>query len=229
MLLTRLPVWRLKLAMPRSQTASVWAYPVVGALVGLIGAGVWALCHVAGLHAWPSAVITLVAQLLTTGALHEDGLADLADGFGGGRDRQRKLEIMRDSNIGSYGALALTLSSLLRISAIAGLADPTLWLIAAGALSRTAMLALLATTKPARRDGIAATLRDLPKPSVLIGLALGLALASTLPYPMLAIAFCGTVSFALRWLTLRQIDGQTGDVLGACAVLAECAIWSIAA
>jgi adenosylcobinamide-GDP ribazoletransferase len=225
MLLTRLPVWRLKLAMPRSQTASVWAYPVVGGVVGVIGAGVFAVCNLAGLQPLPSAVITLTAQLFATGALHEDGLADLADGFGGGRDRQRKLEIMRDSNIGTFGALALGLSMLLRVSAIAGLADPTLWLIAIGTLSRTAMLGLLATTKPARRDGIAASLHTLPKLAVAVGMGIGVASALILPHPIVAIMACAAVTLGLRWLCLRQIDGQTGDVLGACAVLAECALW----
>ncbi len=228
MLLTRLPIWRLHTTPPANPRTAVWAYPLVGALIGLIGAVVFGVLHQLGVPALPTAALSLTAQLLATGALHEDGLADMADGFGGGADRSRKLEIMRDSRIGAYGTLALVLSTILRITALAVTAHPLLWLIVIGAMSRAAMLGLLATTPPARRDGIAAALRSLPRVAVGFAMAMAVMAGLLLPYGLLAMALCVGVTFGLRWLTLRQIEGQTGDVLGACAVLSECALWCLA-
>jgi adenosylcobinamide-GDP ribazoletransferase len=227
LLLTRLPVWRLRLDPPRDNAASVWAYPLAGALAGAIGALVFASAHALGIAALPAAALTLAAQLLVTGGLHEDGLADLADGFGGGQSRERKLEIMRDSRVGSYGALALVMSTLLRATAIAATERPVLWLIVAGTLSRAAMLALLATTPAARNDGLAAALRSPPRAAVLTGLAIAAGSALFLPHFLLAITVCAVVTLALRELAHRQIGGQTGDVLGACAVLNECALLTL--
>ncbi len=90
-------------------------------VVGLIGAVVYVLAHRAGLPAWPAAALSVAATLFATGCLHEDGLADTADGFGGGKTREQKLDIMRDSRIGTYGVCALALSLLIRVSALASL------------------------------------------------------------------------------------------------------------
>ena len=113
-LLSRLPVpVDHSRAGERAATAA-WAYPLVGAgLAGLTGGLAWAL-SAAGLPPGPAAGLVLVAQVMLTGALHEDGLADSADGLWGGWERERRLEIMRDSRIGAYGVLALGLSLLLR-------------------------------------------------------------------------------------------------------------------
>ncbi|RVC41426.1 adenosylcobinamide-GDP ribazoletransferase, partial [Mesorhizobium sp. M4B.F.Ca.ET.088.02.2.1] len=123
----------------RSLAAAIWAAPLAGLAVGLIGAVVYATAERFGLAMGPAAALALAATLLTTGCLHEDGLSDVADGFGGGKSRGGKLEIMRDSRIGAYGASALALSLLIRWSAISEFADPTqalLALIAAHAASR---------------------------------------------------------------------------------------------
>ena len=106
-------------------------YPVIGALIGLCGALVYAAGTAAGLTSMLAALLTLGVQIALTGALHEDGLADVADGFGGGRDKMAKLAIMRDSRVGSYGVLALIFSVGLRWSALVALADPLA--VAAGA------------------------------------------------------------------------------------------------
>src|SRR3974377_989482 len=84
-----------------------WALPVAGLLVGLAGAGIYSLARSTGLTAGPAAMLAVAPTILTTGALHEDGLADTADGLGGGRTPDRKLDIMRDSRIGTYAACAL--------------------------------------------------------------------------------------------------------------------------
>ncbi|RVB97471.1 adenosylcobinamide-GDP ribazoletransferase, partial [Mesorhizobium sp. M7A.F.Ca.CA.002.15.2.1] len=109
----------------RSLAAAIWAAPIAGLVVGLIGAIVFATAERFGLAMGPAAALALMATLLTTGCLHEDGLSDVADGFGGGKSRGRKLEIMRDSRIGAYGAAALALSLLVRWSALSEFVDPT--------------------------------------------------------------------------------------------------------
>ncbi len=116
-----------------------WALPVAGALVGGIGALVYWIAFRIGLPPLPAAALALAAMLIATGALHEDGLADTADGFGGGKDREQKLAIMRDSRVGTYGACALIVSLMLRWSALVVIAAPlqvALALIAAHAAAR---------------------------------------------------------------------------------------------
>jgi adenosylcobinamide-GDP ribazoletransferase len=98
------------------------ALPVAGALIGLTGAIALLLAAGLGLPAWPAAVVSVATLMLATGAMHEDALADVADGFGGGGTVERKLEIMKDPRLGTYGASALILSLSLKIALVAGLA-----------------------------------------------------------------------------------------------------------
>ena len=107
----------------------------------------------------PAAALAVAATVAVTGALHEDGLADVADGFGGGATRERKLEIMRDSRIGTYGVCALILSFILRISALTNLGDPALVtavLVAAHAAARAPIPAFMRLVPAARTDGLSA-------------------------------------------------------------------------
>src|SRR6202167_740172 len=105
---------------------AAWAFPIAGVLVGLVGAVVYLFAHRLGLPSWPAAALSVAATMAVTGCLHEDGLADTADGFGGGQTQELKLDIMRDSRIGTYGVCALVLSILLRVSTLASLADTAL-------------------------------------------------------------------------------------------------------
>lgn len=224
-LLTRLPLGRWPMPADAAGFArAAWAYPLVGALAGGVAGGAQALLVAFGLPPALAAPWSLAVLLLLTGALHEDGLADMADGFGGGRDRARKLAIMRDSRIGSFGALALLLSLFLRGAALALLPSPLLMMAAAGALSRAALLVPLGLLPPARADGLAA---GLGRAGVAPGLAVGAALAFLLLPPggafsaLLAAVLAG---LGVALLARRQVGGHTGDVLGGCAVLAECAV-----
>lgn len=232
MLLTRLPVGRLNPA--PSLASAAWAYPLAGAAVGLVSGLVFVLAQGCGLAAMTAAVLTVGAGVLTTGAMHEDGIADLADGFGGGRDRAHKLEIMRDSRLGSYGAIALVLVLLLRVALLAEVLPshaPVLLMIGAGALSR-APLPLIMRLLPSARDGglgHAAAERIAPG-AVLTALIIALVGALLiLPAPIAAV--CGTaVGAGLVALLARvQIGGFTGDVLGAAQVVAELGLWLILA
>ena len=158
---TRAPLGDPSRAAPLDMNRVAWAAPVAGAAVGLAGALVLALTAKLGLPAFLRAGLATAALVVATGGLHEDGIADVADGFGGGATRADKLEIMRDSRIGAYGAIALTLFAPLRVAALAAALDGGLWraaaaLILVAALSRSAALTPLALLKPARADGAGA-------------------------------------------------------------------------
>ena len=220
MLLTRLPVSRLARGQP-AMGACIWAYPLVGLIVGGIGASVFWLCARLGLSPMLSAVWAVCATVLATGGLHEDGLADTADGFGGGDTVTRKLEIMRDSRIGSFGALALLLSLTLRIVAIADSTDPVFALLLAGALGRGAVVVVLLALRPARREGMAASLGMTPGVPAVAGMVIAL-LCGLAAWPALLSA--STVAVGMAALIRQQIGGYTGDVLGATEQVAECAV-----
>jgi len=231
-LLTRLPVGRWG---GSDLARAVWAFPVVGLVVALCGGVVyWAMSRF-GVPPLLATSWALVAILLMTGAFHEDGLADTADGFGGGRTRERKLEIMRDSRIGTYGAVALGLSLLIRISALAALGRPGLVLIAlvaAAMAGRGGMIVPLLVLPPARPDGLAAGLANIPRWSAVSGLALvGLALLILLPIQVALAAAVAALaaSLALTRLARRQIGGHSGDVLGASEVIVECVTLTVLA
>ena len=173
-----------------------------------------------------SAIGAVAAGMLATGALHEDGLADTADGFGGGGTTGRKLEIMRDSRIGSFGALALMLALGLRVAALAALADPgraAAALVAAGMLGRGAMIGMMVALPRARPDGMAATLGPVPPGAAAIGLAVAAACV-LLPHGARALLAAVLAGALMVWLARRQIGGYTGDVLGATEQAAECAV-----
>src|SRR5260221_8571142 len=156
---------------------SSWALPVAGLLVGLAGAAVYSIANRLGLTPGPAAVLTLAVTVLVTGALHEDGLADTADGLGGGRTRERKLEIMRDSRVGTYGTCALIISLALRWSALVAIAEP--WtvaaaLLAAHAAARAGIPAFMWLVPLARSDGLSAAAGRPPGQSVAVALGLGM-------------------------------------------------------
>jgi len=213
----------------------VWAIPIAGAIVGLIGALVYSLAQALGLAPVPSAALSVVATMLTTGCLHEDGLADTVDGFGGGRSRDDKLEIMRDSRVGTYGTCALILSVLLRASAIASLAMPALVtpaLIAAHAASRATMPIGMWLVPPARNDGLSAAAGSVSRRSFGIASALGIAalvLAFGLAAGIVLTVLLLFVIGGMARLCIKQIGGQTGDVLGALEQVSEIIILLAAA
>jgi adenosylcobinamide-GDP ribazoletransferase len=212
-----------------------WVVPIAGALVGLLGALVYWLAHELGLSAWPAAALALAATMAATGCLHEDGLADTADGFGGGANRERKLEIMRDSRIGTYGTCALTMSLLIRWSALASLADPTLVasaLIAAHASARATIPTLMWLLPPARANGLSADAGRPPRESAIIAGLLGTIVLGLSLGPMLALIALILVLLAggsLAWLCMKHIGGQTGDALGAVEQVSETLILLTAA
>ncbi|HMR33144.1 MAG TPA: adenosylcobinamide-GDP ribazoletransferase [Geminicoccaceae bacterium] len=215
---TRLPI-RQCAGAPRGFAGASWASPLAGTVVGMAGAAACLVAGTIGLPPLPASALALAATMLVTGALHEDGLADTVDGLGGGRTRERKLEIMRDSRLGTYGACALLLSLLLRWSALAALADPATaaWaLVTSHAAGRAAIPAFMRFVPPARQDGLAAGAGTPSVAASSASLGLGaVALAAAGPAVLLIAAPLLLLWWlVLRRLALRQVGGQTGDVLG---------------
>ncbi|MCL5775448.1 adenosylcobinamide-GDP ribazoletransferase [Limibaculum sp. FT325] len=232
--LTRLPVpdpgWeegRLRAALP--------FFPVAGAAVGLIGAGVW-WASGAVLPGAVAAGLALAAMLLATGGMHEDGLGDVADGLGGGASAERALEIMRDSRIGSYAALAIGLSVGLRWAALAPVApaDGAVALVIAATVARAVMVPASALVTPARPDGLGRMLgqgADAPGMALALGLGLVVAAAGGMAGIGALLAALAAMALVVR-LMARRVGGMTGDGYGAIASLAEtaamlvlCAAW----
>ncbi|WP_340116516.1 adenosylcobinamide-GDP ribazoletransferase [Pelagibius sp. 7325] len=230
-LLTRLPLGAVS-ARPSEPVASHPArcYPLVGAGIGALAALAFAVGAWLALPPFACALAALAVSILVTGALHEDGLADVADGFGGGHGRERKLAIMRDSRIGSYGVLALALVLTARGGSLASLADTgaaAAALIAAHTLSRGGLAALMAAQPLARSDGLAAATGRPGGADAVIAFAVGgLAAFLLLDFgvAVVAILACAVVQLGLGLQAQRQIGGMTGDVLGAAQQLGEAAV-----
>jgi adenosylcobinamide-GDP ribazoletransferase len=224
MLLTRLPMR----GTPTPVAAdAAWAWPLAGLAVAAIASVPgWAVLALGGQPA-AAATLVLVTLVMLTGALHEDGLADMADGVWGGFTSERRLEIMRDSRIGAYGVVALVLSLTLRWSLIATAMfqmNPYAILIAA-MVSRAPMPVMMRWLPPARTDGLSRGAGIPPASAALIavGIAALVLIPAGLPGVVAAILVLG-VTLGMGQLARRKIGGQTGDVLGATQQLSEIAV-----
>jgi adenosylcobinamide-GDP ribazoletransferase len=226
-LLSRLPLPHLPKDAFSQGAKAVWAYPVVGLAIGVIGAVIGQMALLIGLSPFISATLAICSMVLATGAMHEDGLADVFDGFWGGFEPTRRLEIMRDSQIGTYGVLALGIVTLLRIATVADL-QTTGWLplIAAAAISRAVMPVYMYALPHARNDGLSHSVGKPTLKSCRIAVVVGVfALLICLEaVGIIALIVVTAVTAGLIMLARHKIGGQTGDVLGAAQQLTEVAI-----
>lgn len=236
--LTRLPIPFARTIDPPRLTAAMRMFSVVGAMIGGFTAMVLFVAHSVGVPSLLAAAVAVAATVVLTGALHEDGLADTADGFGGGRDREHRLAIMKDSRIGTYGALALMLALLTRVFALESLLSLGLLHIvalcaAAGAFSRAMMVDLMWASRPARADGLSAHAGRPSRRTTLVGILFGGGLtlaAGFLLSPeagVLALAAGTACAALLRLMAMRLIGGQTGDVCGAVQVCSDIAMLTV--
>lgn len=213
--------------------------PVAGLVIAAPSCLVLVATRMLSLPPLVGAGLAIATLLATTGALHEDGLADVADGFWGGRDRERRLAIMRDSRIGAYGALALGVSLILRVAALAAIVDRSIplalaALLAGAALSRTAGLLPLALLPPARADG-AGAFAGAPGREPFRAAAIGAGFALVLPLlagagldrTTLAALLAVAAAYSATLLARGKVGGQTGDVAGAAQQAAEIAFLCI--
>ncbi len=232
--LTRLPLGR-PAPLPGALAQASWAFPVVGAAIGLWGGVAYGIALSLGLPTAAAALLAVLATALATGALHEDGLADTADGLGGGRDREQALAIMRDSRSGAFGVLALVFSVGLRAAALAVFvaAGPAIAaLIAAHAGGRGLLPLVLRALEPARADGLGAT-AGRPEAGMAWSAAAIAAVVAVLALGLgrglLALLLAGLAAALLASLARRRLGGYTGDVLGAIEQGGETAMLLVAA
>jgi adenosylcobinamide-GDP ribazoletransferase len=207
--------------------------PVAGGLMGALAAIAMAAASRFGFPLVLTAPFAICSLALVSGAMHEDGLADCADGFFGGVTCAEKLEIMRDSRIGTFGAVALVLSLYLRGASLALIADQSLGLayavlIGAAALSRTEALMPLALLPPARENGIGFAARTPERAALAIAACLAVVfgfapvvVGASLARSLAGIAAATGAAYAMVPLARKQIGGQTGDVAGAAQQLSE--------
>lgn len=228
-LLTRLPVPRFEIRSGATLATAFWAYPVAGGVVALLsGSALWAGWAATG-SALAAGLFAIAAGALATGGFHEDGLADFWDGIGGGADPERRLEIMRDSRLGTYGALGLFVALAARLVVLAdlvernGAGEAVAALVACGVLGRGAIALPFATLAPAREVGLAAQAKRPPTGSLAAGVALPLVVALPLLGGDVAAALLGAMagSAAVTYLAGRYLGGYTGDVFGATVMTAE--------
>lgn len=228
--LTRLPVPAMT---ERGDLArSMRVFPLIGMGVGGIGGVVFCLAH-AVLPPLAAAMCAVLATILVTGALHEDGLADMADGLGARGGRDQRLAVMRDSRSGAFGVIALVVSLGLRAACLAGFDDG--WagggaLIAAHAWSRALIPAAMQVMAPARTDGLAhgAGQPDATQTALAAALGIGLCVlclgSGAASAVLLALAAAGIITILAR----KHLGGHTGDVLGSIQQVAEMAVLAAA-
>jgi adenosylcobinamide-GDP ribazoletransferase len=224
--LTRVPLPARLEAGAREVGRAMLFFPAVGAALGaLLAAAGLALSRALPLPL--AAVLVVALGTAATGALHLDGLADTADGLGGGRDAEHALRIMRDHAVGTYGAAALALALLVKAAAIAALLGrpgAAAWLPVAGALSRWVIVPVARFAPSARPDGLGASVAAHVGPLEVVGatvLALGLTIGLTGVRGVAAWATVAVAGAALAEVCRRRIGGMTGDTLGATGELAE--------
>lgn len=226
-LLTRLPVPVDHARAGERAAAAAWAYPLVGLVLGGMAGVLGLILGWLGVPAGMTAGFILLTMAMATGAMHEDGLADFADGVWGGNTAERRLEIMKDSRIGAYGAIALMLFLLMRFSGIIALSGWELMAIlaAVGAASRGLMVVVMFAVDPAKPSGLSASAGQPTAQKAGVALAIGLGACTLLT------GLSGVILFAVMALTIipisaiamNKLNGQTGDVLGAIQQCAEVA------
>lgn len=200
---------------------AAWAYPFVGVVVAGLAMGVGWLGVMAGLPDLTNGLLIVAVLAITTGAMHEDGLADSADGLWGGWNIERRLDIMKDSRIGAYGVLALIISLGLRAGLYGAVLVDHLWaIIAIAALSRAAMVGVMWALPHARQGGLSVQVGRVKWQTVLItaavvgGICAALNVWLIVPFVVLSMLVCMGIAHA-------KIKGQTGDILGATQQVAE--------
>ena len=215
--------------------ASTRYYPAAGILIGIAVAIIYWITSLA-LPPVVAALLSTGVGLLITGAFHEDGLADTFDGIGGAFDRQRALEIMKDSRIGTFGTLAMMIVIGTKVAALASMPTTTAIaaLIIAHALSRSAIVLTITTSKYASKEGLGSIFANRVNPTnLIVALAISAipltiaALTQSLPIATIIFAICGAIAgyILIRLYYQPKLHGYTGDTLGATQQTVELAIY----
>ena len=227
---TRLRVPARTVDSPETLEGAVRYLPLVGAIVGVSAGAVYLAARVV-LSAGPAVLLSMAATVIITGALHEDGLADAADGLGGGLNRERALEIMKDPHIGAFGATSLVLALLFKLNLLLALPSARIpaALIAGHALSRLVAVCVLTALPYVRdeRDSRSKPLvTDVSRASLAVAAVTGLAPLALVGRSALVGLGCVVVAgFLWRTYLRHRLGGCTGDCLGAAQQLSEIAFY----
>lgn len=233
--LSRIPVHNVFFqGQDRTVGETAGSFPAAGLLISLPATILALILASAGADPFIAAVMVLSLATLVSGALHEDGLADTADGFGGGADKARALAIMKDSRIGTYGAIALILSFLIRAAAIAALirevsaVSVAAALVATACVSRAVMVWHWQSLPPAREAGVAVSAGQPGSQQARTALAFGFLVAILVGLPffslmpvLLVLAFAVAATYVFNRFCKRKIEGHTGDTIGATQQITE--------
>ena len=233
MLLSRLPCGWYKFddKNPLRLDMAGWAFPIIGFIIGAIGAASLITMQAIGSGTLGAAACGVVVITLLSGAMHDDGLADMADGFGGGRTVDDKIRIMHDSRVGSYGVMALCLSAIMRVSLLASLATlpiapssfallMALWV----AVSRWQVLGLLRFFPVSDKARLGQLTSPPPLSQLTVATMFWLLPCGWLFSPTAAITLAGIGLLSAAFvgkLAMRQVRGLTGDIMGASVMIAE--------
>lgn len=227
MFLTRIPLPSIRGSVPPLADAVPW-FPAVGALIGAVTGGLYVVMVELFGPGLVAAAVTIACGVLITGAFHLDGLGDMADAFGGGSTPERRLEIMKDSRLGTYGVSAVALALVLPVVALGALSPAQGFgaLVVAHSLGRAAALWLMIAMSPARADGLGVGyLTDLPLGRALVGSSVGVAVALSAwgAWGAAAVGCAVAAALLVGVLSQRSIGGVSGDVLGAVEQVVEAA------
>lgn len=231
MFYSRIPVGKINYSEERL-AQSLRYFPLVGIIVGSIGAGIFVLANIVFPHSL-SVIFALVAMIATTGALHEDGVADFFDGFGGGYTKERILAIMKDSHIGAYGVIALVLLFLFKFSLLISIVSQKLpvVLIAAHASSRLIAIILMKLSTYARTENSKSShsRRPLSVVTLLVAFIFGILPFLFIPWQVTVVVLVvyAILLWSIKTYVERKIGGFTGDILGALQQFGELAFFAV--
>ncbi len=212
---------------PGALTRAMWAFPLVGIAVGAAGAAVYAVSVIMGFTHLLAALLAMAVLTGLTGGLHEDGLADMADGFGVIGPRFEKLAVMRESPVGTFGVLALGFAMAIRTAAITavgetGILSVAVALMLAESIGRAAMPLAIWLAPPARPDGLGAAASAAKDNETFLAMIIAVTMASILTLmlllPLQAVTIMTTMILIVRTIVscaCKHLGGYTGDVLGA--------------
>ena len=230
---SRLPVPQSSSAFDLEKSAAGW--PVAGLVLAIGPAILFLIARAAEFPPLVAAVLALALLTALAGAIHEDGLADTFDGFGGGRTAAEKLAIMQDSRLGSYGALALFFTLIVKLAALSAVGfrpgPAALALVCAAVVSRSLALWHWRDTWPARADGMAYAAGRPDFLALAVGLTVGAVAAVALLIAFGVAALIGLLMAAaavgvFSAFATRQIGGHTGDTVGAAQQIAEALLYA---
>lgn len=231
MMFTRLPLWRFVQVDKKYFSEAITYWPLVGFVTGITTAGVLWLASLV-MPILPACVLAIIARILLTGAMHEDGLADFLDGFGGGTTKEKILAIMKDSHIGCYGTIGLVLYFLLYTSFLYALdvSDALPIIVAADVFSKFCAATMINTLSYVRKEDECKT--GVLYSKVKFPVIMVIALITSLPFwyagdlmLLFSLILPIITAFMLRGYLKSKIGGYTGDCCGACVLIIEQAFY----